>query len=301
MTAQAPWAIAVCFGLLAAGCLIGSARRERKILGRLSAMLKEAAEGSYTESSYDETMLSEVESRMVRFLNASALSAKNLGMEQKRIQTLISDISHQTKTPIANLLLYTELLGEAGLPEESRTAVGELKKQSEKLRFLIDSLIKISRLENGIIFVTPEENSLEELMEGVLGQIRPGAEEKGIHIQAHPGGMKARFDRKWTEEALYNLADNAVKYTPKGGAVILRARAYELFVRIDVQDTGIGISEAEQGQIFSRFYRSGDVAKSDGIGVGLYLAREIVAKQGGYIRVESQKGKGALFSVYLPR
>ncbi|MGL4790465.1 MAG: sensor histidine kinase, partial [Phocaeicola sp.] len=104
----------------------------------------------------------------------------------------------------------------------------------------------------------------------------------------------------WTAEALYNIIDNAIKYTPSGGSVRISVTAYQLFCRIDVTDTGIGISEDETAKIFSRFYRSQQVTDKDGVGLGLYLAREIMAAQGGYIKVASKSDCGSVFSVFLP-
>ena len=108
----------------------------------------------------------------------------------------------------------------------------------------------------------------------------------------------ANFDAKWTAEALGNIVDNSVKYTDHGG-IDITVKIYEMFVRIDVTDSGIGISEAEQAQIFSRFYRSEQVREQNGVGIGLYLAREIISHEGGYIKVISEPGKGSTFSVFL--
>ena len=95
--------------------------------------------------------------------------------------------------------------------------------------------------------------------------------------------------------------DNAVKYTPEGGQIRVSVESWEMYVKIDIADTGIGISEQHQGAIFKRFYREDIVHDVDGIGIGLYLAREIVTLQGGYIRVTSEVGRGSTFSVFLPR
>ena len=114
-------------------------------------------------------------------------------------------------------------------------------------------------------------------------------------------GLSACFDPKWTAEALYNIMDNAIKYTPQGGKVRVTVQAYELFCRIDISDTGIGISEDEIPKIFSRFYRSSAVSQEEGVGIGLYLSREIITMQGGYIKVSSEPDKGSCFSVFLPR
>lgn len=214
---------------------------------------------------------------------------------------LISDISHQTKTPIANILLYASLLAEGELSPEQAAQAATLSRQAEKLSFLIQALVKASRLETGIITTAPEPQPVGPLLEGALAQARPQAEAKGLTLAAEPCGAAARFDRKWTAEALFNVVDNAVKYTPAGGRVTLSAVPLGQFCRVDVSDTGIGIPEEEQGRIFGRFYRGGAVRAEEGVGIGLYLVREILRRQGGYVKVASRPGQGTTFSLYLPR
>ena len=113
--------------------------------------------------------------------------------------------------------------------------------------------------------------------------------------------MNACFDLKWTLEALSNILDNAVKYTPAGGTVSVNAQEYEMFVRIDVADSGIGMSEEETAKVFARFYRSPRVSQEKGVGIGLYLVREILSREGGYIKVTSKIDQGSTFSVFLPK
>ena len=273
----------------------------RRTLRRLGDMLDRAIAGNFAEERFDETELSALETRMARYLSANAVSARSLAEEKDAIKTLIADISHQTKTPIANLLLYAQLLEEQDLPPESRAYVSALEGQAEKLRFLIDALVKTSRLESGVLAMTPKRHGLQQLLEDAAAQAAPRAEAKGIALTVEPTDLSARFDPKWTTEALYNLVDNAVKYTPTGGSVTLRAVGYELFCRIDVTDTGPGIPEAEQAKIFQRFYRSPSVSGEEGVGIGLYLARQIAAGQGGYLKVTSRPGEGSTFSLFLPR
>lgn len=107
-------------------------------------------------------------------------------------------------------------------------------------------------------------------------------------------------DGKWTAEALFNLLDNAVKYTPSGGRITVTAEKGEMYAEIRVTDTGKGIPENHQAAIFRRFYREEAVHEQPGVGIGLYLAREIIMRQGGYIKVVSQPGKGSSFSILLP-
>lgn len=109
----------------------------------------------------------------------------------------------------------------------------------------------------------------------------------------------AVFDRKWTIEAAANILDNAVKYTPEGGKISVHIIPYSMFLRLDVSDNGIGIKEDEQGKIFTRFYRSGTVRNEQGTGTGLYIAREVMKAQDGYIKVKSEKGQGSTFSLFF--
>ena len=294
-------ALAVLALLAAAGIALWTHLRSRRMLNTLDRMLDDAIRGDFQESLYDESRLSALETRMAHYLSSSAVSARNLAEEKDKIKTLIGDISHQTKTPIANLLLYAQLLLEQDLPPESRAYVSALEGQAEKLRFLIDALVKTSRLESGVLAMTPRRHGLQQMLEDAAAQAAPRAEAKGIALTVEPTDLSARFDPKWTTEALYNLVDNAVKYTPTGGSVTLRAVGYELFCRIDVTDTGPGIPEAEQAKIFQRFYRSPSVSGEEGVGIGLYLARQIAAGQGGYLKVTSRPGEGSTFSLFLPR
>ena len=288
--------------VLAAGIWVYGRQKERRLLERLESMLEKARSGSFRQEEIDETMVSSVENSMARFLEDSRLAEKNLNQRKEKIQTMISDISHQTAIPISNILVYSQLLEEDCTDPQMREYGTVIRQQGEKLQFLLDSLVKISRLENGIIQTVPQKGELGELACQVKSLMEQKAGEKQISLEVKPGKEKvyAWFDRKWTREALMNLVDNAVKYTPAGGKITLEVVSYSLFSRIDVRDTGIGIEEEELPEIFHRFYRSRDVLSEEGVGLGLYLAREIVRSQGGYIKVSSKKGEGSVFSVFLP-
>lgn len=277
--------------------------RLNRTLNRLNQMLDSALEGTFEENAFDESRLSAIETKLHHFLSASRAHSSRTVSERDQVQTLIGDISHQTKTPIANLRLYSDLLAEqADLSESAQMLAEEIGRQSAKLDFLIQSLIKASRLENGIVQVSPETFAIDALSENAVLGILNKAQNRSVALTVDvPQGLSACFDPKWTAEALYNILDNALKYTPSGGEVRVTAQAYELFCRIDVSDTGIGISEDEIPKIFSRFYRSAAVSQEEGVGIGLYLSREIITLQGGYIKVSSEPGKGSCFSVFLPR
>lgn len=294
------WVWALLCALVAAGVILWDRRRTKRTMDRIEHMLKCAVDGSFSEQSFDESRMSALETKFAHYFSAAAVSAGNVAAEKDKIKTLIADISHQTKTPISNLLLYTELLEEEALPEEVRGTVEALHAQTEKLHFLIDALVKLSRLENGILTLVPRREPLQPMLRGVLEQFAAKAEGKGLALRLEDTEACAVFDPKWTAEALGNLVDNAVKYTGRG-EIVLSVCAYEMFVRIDVADTGIGIPEEEQAKIFSRFYRSEEARDKEGVGLGLYLAREILSAEDGYMKVASVRGQGTVFSVFLPR
>ena len=237
--------------LLAAGTLYW---RTRRLLGRLDHMLESAMDGHFSESEYTEDMLSRLEARMYQYLSMDRQDRKETAKERDAVKSLVSDISHQTKTPVANILLYSQLLQEnESLDERARQIAGQIEMQTEKLNFLIQSLIRTSWLENGIVAVVPKEDRILELIHDLPHPASAQAKGVEYHIVEEMPDICACFDRKWTVEALSNLVDNAVKYTPPGGKVTVSVQEYEMFVRIDVADTGIGISEEETAKIFARF------------------------------------------------
>lgn len=271
-----------------------------RTIKRLDNMLTAAINGSFSAETFDESRLSALESRLERYLAASALSERNLREQKDQISALISDISHQTKTPVANLQLYAQLLAEQPLTSQGKDCAAAISAQAEKLQALIEALVKTSRLETGILALHPQPGGLSSVVERAAAQYMPKASEKGITLTVGQREGSAVFDPKWTEEAVCNLLDNAVKYTPSGGTVSVEVKNYELFSAIRVTDTGPGISEGEQAKVFGRFYRASGAWQEEGVGIGLYLTRQIAEKQGGYVKVESTPGKGSTFSLYLP-
>jgi len=155
--------ILLCF-LISAVIVLWNRRKTRKTMDTIEKMLDAAMDGSFSESTFDESKLSALETKFAHYLSAAETSSRNVAQEKDRIKSLIADISHQTKTPIANLLLYSELLMEEDLPSEAKVNVDALYNQSEKLRFLIDALVKLSRLENGIISLSPQRTALQPLL-----------------------------------------------------------------------------------------------------------------------------------------
>ena len=293
-------AVAICAaaGLIILYCLY------KKELAALNHLLDTAISGDFTPDTFDETQVSKLSSKLYRYISSAKLRRSLAEQEQAEVRSLISDISHQTKTPIANILLYAELLKEQPeLSEQSQALVSQTHGSTEKLSFLISALIKASRLESGIIQIKPECRDLYTLVLDGASDCIPKALEKNIALMLpqETRDIIARYDPKWCAEAVYNIMDNAVKYTPDGGEITVSLHDYEMFACIRITDNGKGIAEADLPQIFSRFYRAADSAEEEGTGLGLFLARNIVMHCGGYIHAESKLGKGSAFSVYLSK
>lgn len=251
----------------------------------------------------EESLFYKINYRLGRLYEVMQENKNNIAKERADLQELISDISHQVKTPIANLKIINNTLLENEVPpQKQKEFLTAQASQLDKLDFLMQAMIKTSRLETGVISLDQKQQPVYDTLAAALGGILLNAEKKQIDVQVEcPEHLDARHDRKWTSEALFNILDNAVKYTPAGGQIRVSVEGWEMYVKINIADTGIGISEQHQGTIFKRFYREDAVHDVEGIGIGLYLAREIMTLQEGYIRVASEIGQGSTFSVFLLR
>ena len=238
----------------------------------------------------EENLFYKINHRLVRLYEVMQESKNSVASERADLQELISDISHQVKTPISNLKMINATLLEQEVPQDKqREFLLASGTQLDKLDFLMQAMIKTSRLETGVISLEKKQQPIYDTLAMALGGIFLNAERKHIQVEVNcPETLVVSHDRKWTAEALFNILDNAVKYTP------------EMHLKVSITDTGKGIPENQQGAIFRRFYREEDVHDIEGIGIGLYLAREIISLQNGYIQVTSQVGTGSTFSVFLP-
>lgn len=284
-----------------------------KTIERIEKMLDSAMDGTFSENDYDESKLSRLESKWKRYLHSSQLAKHQLDETKSNLETLIADISHQTKTPMANLKLYSELLGERmnnmpDVTDEDRKLLSQINAQMEKMDFLILSLTKMSRLESNIIEVKPVNADVYSFVREITDSMQGSANKNGITLlfddkysDMSDNANKALFDTKWTREALSNIIDNAIKYSPEKSTITVSIIPYEMYVAISVRDEGMGIEEGEVARIFDRFYRSDENSDAEGVGLGLYLAREILKRENGYIKVKSQKNKGSEFILYLWR
>ena len=250
-----------------------------------------------------DTIFARISHRLSQLYRIMQENRRKVDEERQELQMLVSDISHQVKTPVSNLKMVTDtLLAKPVTEQERRDFLQGVRSQTDKLEFLFQALVKTSRLETGAIRLEKKDGLLIDTLAQAMSGIVYGAEKKGIAVSVQcPEDLRVSHDSKWTAEALFNLLDNAVKYTPAGGQISVSVEQWEMYVKLDVADTGKGIPESSQAAIFRRFYREEEVHDQPGVGIGLYLAREIITQQGGYMKVTSELGRGSTFSVFLPR
>lgn len=251
----------------------------------------------------EEGVLNRINSDLNKLSRSLNLKIKNINKEKESIKELVTDISHQLKTPLASLNLYNSLLLEEELDEEDRIEFLTTNKMSiNKLHNLIDSLVNISRLEASMINIKKEDKSIKQTLTKAIDSVKAKANLKNIKISVTDFEDKIILhDSKWTEESIFNILENGVKYTHDNGKIEVSLQETINFIRIDIKDNGIGIDKSEFNNIFKRFYRSEKVEEVEGSGVGLYLSRKIIESQGGNIIVSSKIGQGSKFSLFLTK
>lgn len=253
------------------------------------------------EQPYEDSVTAKVQGKLLQYYDIMNEGKVQSQRDKQTIQELVSDISHQVKTPVANIQMFTSILKQHQMTEEKRAEFLEtMASQINKLDFLMQSLIKMSRLETGTFVLYMEEAPLDKTIAQAISTVWAKADKKNIQLSADcASSITAQHDPKWTAEALGNILDNGVKYTPEGGSISVSVRPWQFYTRIDISDTGIGIHEEHYHDIFQRFYRAQETAAEEGVGLGLYLANGIITRQKGYISVKSNYKEGTTFSVYL--
>lgn len=254
---------------------------------------------------YNENLLCRINMISEKAERNMRINMRKIENEKENVKSLVTDISHQLKTPLANVELYNTLLAEEGISDEERLEFLETEGIAiEKLKMLIDSLINISRLEADMISIDKKEKNLKECIESAISSVKADAAKKNITIKNDiKEDCILAIDRKWTTEAIFNLLDNAVKYTAPNGKINLSLDNGINYFALNIEDNGIGIDTDEYNDIFKRFYRSrNDIVQNEkGSGVGLYLVRKIMNLQDGNVMVSSEKGKGSTFTLYFSK
>ena len=300
-------------GIIMGGCAVYIRQKKLRMeeLKKAASMTEDILAGRklFVSSPGDELMLSRIENQLVRIQEMLEGRRKEAEKSRDEIQKLISEVAHQMRTPLANIESYTCLLGNAvedvltgekEMEQISGQYISSLEESEKKLHFLVDSFVKMARLEHHVIQIRKNECDLCRTIQNTFGQIQNREEEKEIqfHIDM-PERAVCSHDPNWLGEAIYNILDNAVKYSGQRGIVEVILAQNELYFKLQVRDHGIGIEEGEENLIFRRFYRGRRVTIQEGFGIGLYLAREIIHLHGGFLTAK-RADFGLIMEVNLP-
>lgn len=291
----------VAAAVLALGCVYGW-YRNRKMYRTIDRMLDEILDGEpVSQSDIREGEISALAAKAKRIQEKVDSGIIRAEEEKEQVKSLISNMSHQLKTPLAGLMMYREMLEDEGLDVETRRRFLEkMKGQSEKIDWILQSLFKMVNLEQGAVVFEAEALPVRDTILDAVTASLDKADRREIEILTEPFEERILWhNRKWTAEVLVNLLENAVKYTEPGGRITISVRPMEMYTEIAVRDTGRGIRQEELTEIFKRFYRSRDVENIEGSGIGLYLSRLILEHEKGYITAASVPREGSTFSVFL--
>ena len=299
-------------GLLALGVSlftgIIAARRITRPIARLRRVAGRVAQGQLDERAVPSGVL-EVDELGQQFnvmADRLAGTLRMLEADRDRLREFVADVSHELRTPIAALRMYTELLREEDVDEATRAEFLERSTQQiGRLEWLSTNLLDLSRIDAGIFPLDMREGDLRDPVQATVQALSEVAVARGVALDSQVPGeaVELRFDRERIVQLLTNLVGNALKFTPRGGAVSVTVHETDASVTIEVDDTGPGIPAEELPHVFERFYRGTNTgeARASGSGLGLAIVRSIVEMHGGEIEVASVIGEGTEFRITLPR
>ncbi len=284
---------------LSIGNNIYQKRKTYRLIDRLldRVLSREMIEASDLEEGEYSALVSKIR-QIQEVLGKHANSAEQ---EKEQVKSLVSNMSHQLKTPLANISLYAEILSKEEITPERKTVFSEkMQRQVDKLSWIVESLSKMVKLEQNIDGFEGKAIGIKQTILDAVDTIYEKLEKKEINFTLESFEDRLLYhNRKWTAEVFVNLLENAVKYTDRGGTISICVKSYDLYTEIQIVDNGRGIRQEEMTDISKRFYRSPEVENMEGSGIGLYLSNLILEKEKGYMTVDSEHGKGSCFSVFL--
>jgi len=248
-----------------------------------------------------ENRISKLAHKANRIVDMYVLEELQVKSEKETVQGFISDMSHQMKTPLSSISMYVDLLIEGNLsPTEQVEFLTRIKSGAVNLQWMMNSLIKMSRLEIGAIQLAPISQNIKQTIANSIESILGLASKKNIEIVAENLENKSLYhDKKWTQEAIINVLENAIKYSDIDSKIRVTVEPLPIYTKISITDYGKGIDKNDWHLIFKRFYRGHDTKATEGAGLGLYLANLVMEKQGGYVMVDSVLGEFTTFSLFL--
>lgn len=248
--------------------------------------------------SFSEGQLGILESEIYKLASLYYESSAHMGKENEYLSKMLSDISHQIKTPLTSITIMTDLLKEPELSEEKRLEfAGRIDQQVNRITWLIKNLLTLSQLEADVLKLKKEDVNIAHLIEKAVEPLRVMADIRDVEIDTEmDSDIHVICDEHWTVEAVSNIVKNCLEHTPPGGKITMAAKQNNLSTSLYVRDNGEGIDKEEIGHIFERFYK-GKNASNNSVGIGLALAKQIMMQQNGMIEVKSEPQMGTEFQI----
>lgn len=290
-------------GIFSAAWLLLS-RKINTVLRHLNESIQSMIDGHPVQNFPvgEESLLGKFQTQLTKLYQMLKSLHESEERARRELSSLVADLVHQINTPLTNVQIYSGFLMQENLSgKEKEEICSIINCQIEKLGWFADGFIKTARLENDMRKLRPEKQSILPVILSAIDEISVRAENHGNEICLYgEQDIEAFFDSRWTEEAIFNLLDNAVKYGKEGSKIRIHMTLYEVYIRVDVINTGRLIPEKEYTRIFKRYYRGENaMCVKEGVGLGLYLTRQIMTEQGGYVKVSDYKGKGMQFSLFF--
>ncbi len=274
-------------------------KKEDKRLKDISNYINSILNNDYSIDirEYNEDEISALKNYIYKITIKLRNMSENSQKEKEYLETALSDISHQLKTPLTSLMVINELLENENIDDSKRKECQEKSKiQLEKIQWLITSLLKISQIDSGTIKFKKEQLNLKEMLDKVIEPLAIQIELKDIIlIENIDEDIMLLCDENWTIEAIVNIIKNAYEHTENSGTIKISAEKNPIYTEIKIEDNGCGISEEDINHIFERFYKG--KSNKDSIGIGLNMSKMIIDKQNGSIEVKSKLGEGTTFCI----
>lgn len=272
-------------------------RRYRKI-SLLNNYLALVCAGNYTLAPEEnaEGELSILQNNLLKVISQLRTQNEVIESDKKYLADSLTDISHQLKTPLTSLLVISELLEKEESPKRRREFTGMIGAQCERMSWLIQTLLKLSKLDAGTTALSSDTLSVSELVDGSLAPFMLTLDLRNIRVVKSIQNYSLIADKNWTIEALQNIIKNCIEHTPDGGQLTITADETTVFHRIILRDNGSGIAAEDLPHIFERFYH-GKNASTESVGIGLALSKTIFNKQNAAITVTSEEGGGTEFEI----
>ena len=289
--------------LLLSGFTLFTLRRYQR-LRQLNDQMRGVREGHYRMQmdQFEEGELSILYSEIYKVTVQLRETAQQLQESQQFLSDSLSDISHQLKTPLTSMMMMVELMQQPQMdPQQRSEFLRVISNQLSRMQWLIQSLLKMARLQAGAVQFSPSPQKVRSLLSKVLSQAEAELVRSGVEwIMECPDDFELMLDENWTVEALGNILRNCAEHTGRGGRIVIRCRRTMLADQIEIEDNGEGIDPQDLPHLFERFYR-GRNARPDSVGIGLAMSYQIITGQGGMLRVVSQLGQGSCFQLRFPR